>query len=204
VVRDLCRQYNRKPCRCQPNNVSGLTMASASLHRRAHRANKTSMPRSRRVSCGRFTCRCRMITCWRSSAFSAINSSPFRVISVNIPPTSDSVLGFVQCLNRSSTFRMMFATQDLICCANRLRNMGVSFGGRGSSASEKPVSEALIIADLRGKLRLDVFGRPHKEPKAAASTTTTPIRPASATPASPATAPQKAAASTVTRRTSAP
>jgi hypothetical protein len=48
----------------------------------------TQHTRSRQLSCGRFTCRFSTINCWRSSAFSSINSDLLRVASTTAPPTN--------------------------------------------------------------------------------------------------------------------
>ena len=72
---DVRLQNRRKPCRCQRNSVSGLTIRTASFQARTRLASSTSRERSLLVKRGRFTLRLRTMRCWRSKAFSAISSS---------------------------------------------------------------------------------------------------------------------------------
>jgi hypothetical protein len=61
-------------------------MNTAAFQFRSLLANNTMIPRSRQLICERFTCRNTTINCWRSSAFSSINSALLRVASATAPP----------------------------------------------------------------------------------------------------------------------
>jgi hypothetical protein len=68
---DLRLQYRRKSSRCQRRRVSGWTMKSVCFQARTVLAKSTRRMRSFFVHAGRFTCRLRMMSCCRKSAFSA-------------------------------------------------------------------------------------------------------------------------------------
>lgn len=59
-------------------------------------ARAKSQKRSRRVSWGRLTWRCRMATCWRKRAFSASNSDLLRGTSRSVPSRTEDLAGVVQ------------------------------------------------------------------------------------------------------------
>ncbi len=101
-TRDFSRQNRRKPRRCQPNNVSGLTSSSAWCQTSSRLASTTNQNRSVLVSFGRLTWRLKIMSCWRSSAFSANNCALLRVTSKATPAASAYGAGCVACLKRTS------------------------------------------------------------------------------------------------------
>ena len=72
--RDFHRQYSRKPSRCQPTTVSGLTMISASDQFRQTRRRRTQKARSSDVNLGRGFSALNTASCWRSAMFSMTKS----------------------------------------------------------------------------------------------------------------------------------
>jgi len=93
---DLCLQNKRKSSRCQPRSVSGWTRKSACFQVRTILASCTRRSRSVFLYTGRLTCRRRMISCCRKSAFSAISSDfPLRR-SVSVPSTMEVSGGLTQ------------------------------------------------------------------------------------------------------------
>ena len=92
---DLYFQYSLNPWRCHRRSVSGWKMKSACFQVRTILASRTRSIRSARVHAGRFTCRRRMMSCWRRSAFSATSSDFLLVRSVNVPKMRELVAGFV-------------------------------------------------------------------------------------------------------------
>ena len=99
---DFRRQYNLKPCRCQPISVSGFTIFSASRQLANQFASQTKTCRSRGLNSGRATCRSNKINCCRKNMFSAINSALLRLRSATVLNTWFVLAGFVQSLNRNS------------------------------------------------------------------------------------------------------
>ena len=68
--RDSLVQKRRKPLRCQPMTVSGLTMSKGARHSDQIRDNQTQNRRSFVLIAGRFWVRFRMASCCRNARFS--------------------------------------------------------------------------------------------------------------------------------------
>ena len=75
--RDFQRQYKRKPARCQPTTVSGLTITSASFQRDqvARKTVQNRRSRGHNGGLGRF--RFKTATCWRRARTSTAMSMRF-------------------------------------------------------------------------------------------------------------------------------
>jgi len=69
---------------------------SVCFHARTARAKSTRRMRSLFVHAGRFTCRLRMMSCCRKSAFSAMSSALLLARSASVPRGKEEVSGFVQ------------------------------------------------------------------------------------------------------------
>ncbi len=97
---DLYFQNRRNPWRCHRSSVSGWTMNRACFQVRTALARRTGSIRSVLVQVGRFTCRRRMIRCWRRNAFSATSSDLLLARSVSVPSRREVVSGLVQATKR--------------------------------------------------------------------------------------------------------
>ena len=78
------------------SSVSGWTLKRVCFHVRTILASSTRSLRSVLVETGRFTCRRRIMSCWRRNAFSATSSLLLLVRSVSVPSNSELLRGFVQ------------------------------------------------------------------------------------------------------------
>src|SRR5947209_9075402 len=89
----LCFQNTRKSSRCQRRRVSGWTRKSVCFHVRTILARTTRSNLSLFRETGRLTCRRKIISCCRNSAFSANSSALPLVRSANVPRTREAVDG---------------------------------------------------------------------------------------------------------------
>ena len=90
---DLRFQNIRKSSRCQRRSVSGWTRKRACFQVRTILASSTKRSRSVFRETGRLTCRRKIISCCRNSAFSANSSALPLVRSANVPRTREAVDG---------------------------------------------------------------------------------------------------------------
>jgi hypothetical protein len=100
VALDLYFHKSLKPWRGPRSSVSGWTMNSVCFQVWTILARSTSSIRSVFVHAGRFTCRRRIISGFRNSAFSATSSDLLRAWSVSIPSMREVVFGLVQATKR--------------------------------------------------------------------------------------------------------
>jgi len=98
---DLCFQNTRKSSRGPRRSVSGCTRKSACFQVQAMLARSTKKSRSVFLQTGRLTCRRKMISCCRNSAFSASSSALPLVKSANVPSRREAVGGLIQSETRS-------------------------------------------------------------------------------------------------------
>ncbi len=104
------RQNNLKPCRCQRSKVSGLVTSRASRQCLAIDASVTSSAPSRMVTDHHFLgLRVAMISCWRSIAFSAINS-----VFVLVASAMTMSAGLLMGRARSRTLRFTVVRRDSV------------------------------------------------------------------------------------------
>ena len=79
--RDFHAQKRRKPFRCQPMTVSGLTIIRAERQPRQVAANHAHRNRSEAVSFGRLIERCRTVSWWRRASTSICRDARLRMQS---------------------------------------------------------------------------------------------------------------------------
>ena len=90
------------------SRVSGCTIRRACCQVRTSLAKSTRSTRSIFVQAGRFTCRWRMISCWRKRAFSAMSSELLLPKSASVPSRKDDMSGLVQRVKREESASKQF------------------------------------------------------------------------------------------------
>ena len=76
--------------------VSGCTITRACFQVRTNLTNRTRRRRSVLLIDGRFTCRLRMMSWWRRSAFSAMSADLLRPRLVRVESGKEEMCGLVQ------------------------------------------------------------------------------------------------------------
>jgi len=94
---DLRFQNRRKSSRCHPAQGLWLHYEKCLLPAPNHpRVARNKRNRSDFLHAGRLTCRCRMMSCWRKSAFSATSSVFSLARSASVPSSNEVFSGLVQ------------------------------------------------------------------------------------------------------------
>jgi len=88
-------------------------MRSVCFHARTPLAQSTRRMRSVFVHAGRFTCRLRMMSCCRKSAFSAMSSDLLLARSASVPRSKEEVRGVVQWTKRVRSMLTVVPTKRL-------------------------------------------------------------------------------------------
>ncbi len=97
---DLSFQNSLKPCRCQRSKVLGLRISKACFQFFSLLARTTKKNRSSAVKEGFLICRFKTINCWRSKAFSDINSALDLERSLTVPIIKEDLAGLVHSTKR--------------------------------------------------------------------------------------------------------
>ena len=111
---DFSFQNSRNPCRCQRRSVSGLRISKACFQFARLLASTTNKKRSKEVKEGFLTWRFKIISCFLSKTFSAINSDLDLGRSLTAPAAREDLAGFVQAINPFWTIEQIRLQQWVI------------------------------------------------------------------------------------------